>query len=98
MSEAVQHPFTYIRDYLASAFGLTADELTGDRTFGSLELDSIAQVEMFVTLSDHYGVQLDDSLAGDEMTLRQTADLVSAALESGGGRPKPQDAGAVAPG
>ncbi|MCD9144895.1 acyl carrier protein [Streptomyces albireticuli] len=96
MSEAAQPPFAYIRDYLASVFGLSADELTGDRTFGSLELDSIAQVEMFVTLSDHYGVQLDDSLACEETTLQQTADLVSAALE-GGDRPEPQDAGAVTP-
>lgn len=36
---------------------------------------------MFVTLSDHYRVQLDDSLANGEMTLRQTAELVIAALD-----------------
>lgn len=36
---------------------------------------------MFVTLSDHYRVHLDDSLANGEMTLRQTAELVIAALD-----------------
>ncbi|MFI1172653.1 acyl carrier protein [Streptomyces melanogenes] len=81
MSQPAQQPLDHIRTYLASAFGLPEAELTGDRTFESLELDSIAQVEMFVTLSDHYGVHLDDSLASGEMTLRQTADLISEALE-----------------
>ncbi|MCX4546374.1 acyl carrier protein [Streptomyces sp. NBC_01565] len=81
MSESVRQPLDYIRTYLASAFDMDMDELTGDRTFDSLELDSIAQVEMFVTLSDHYGIHLDDSLAKGEMTLRQTAELVAAARE-----------------
>ncbi|MFI5672932.1 acyl carrier protein [Streptomyces sp. NPDC051704] len=81
MSQPAQHPLEYIRTYLASEFNVAADELTDERTFDSLDLDSIAQVEMFVTLSDHYRIHLDDSLASGGMTLGQTADLVTAALE-----------------
>ncbi|MFF3070225.1 acyl carrier protein [Kitasatospora sp. NPDC057904] len=80
-----QHPLDHIRTYLARAFDLSVDELTAERTFESLELDSIAQVEMFVTLSDHYGIHLDDSWAHGGMTLQQTAGLVTAALEGIGG-------------
>lgn len=80
MSESAQQPFDFIRDYLASTFELAPQDLTGERTFDSLGLDSIAQVEMFVTLSDHYGVHLDDSLASGDMTLQQTADRVEAEL------------------
>ncbi|WP_329395360.1 acyl carrier protein [Streptomyces melanogenes] len=81
MSQPAKQPLDHIRTYLASAFDLPEGELTGDRSFESLELDSIAQVEMFVTLSDHYGIHLDDSLASGEMTLRQTAELITEALE-----------------
>ncbi|MGW2597196.1 acyl carrier protein [Streptomyces klenkii] len=68
-------------------------ELTCSRSFESLELDSIAQVEMFVTVSDHYGIQLDDSLARGDTTLQETADLVQEALDTAGGRQ--QDASAI---
>ncbi|MFI1100661.1 acyl carrier protein [Streptomyces melanogenes] len=95
MSQPAQQHLDHVRTYLASAFEIPEGELTGDRTFESLELDSIAQVEMFVTLSDHYGIHLDDSLANGEMTLRQTAELITEALE-GVGRQR-QDSGSPVP-
>ncbi|MBF6048429.1 hypothetical protein GO001_25005 [Streptomyces sp. NRRL B-1677] len=93
MGDPVQRPLDFIRDYLATAYGLNPGELTGSRSFDSLELDSIAQVEMFVTVSDHYGIQLNDSLARGNTTLQETADLVQEALEAAGGRQ--QDASAI---
>lgn len=80
MEDTISNPLDFIRDYLVSSAGLAAEDITGDRTFDSLGLDSIAQVEMFVTLSDHYGVHLDDSQASGDMTLARTAHLVTAEL------------------
>ncbi|MGW7065199.1 acyl carrier protein [Streptomyces sp. NPDC054904] len=91
----MSNPLEYIRTYLATGFDLPVEELTAERTFDSLDLDSIAQVEMFVTLSDHYGIRLDDSQAHGEMTLQDTAALVAAALEGIGGQR--QSADTVAP-
>ncbi|WP_338930501.1 acyl carrier protein [Streptomyces netropsis] len=82
MGEPVQRPFDFIRNYLATTYDLNPEELTGGRSFDSLELDSIAQVEMFVTVSDHYRIQLNDSLASGNTTLQETADLVQQALDS----------------
>ncbi|MFC5148794.1 acyl carrier protein [Streptomyces aureoversilis] len=93
MGEPVQRPFDFIRDYLATTYDLNPGELTGGRSFDSLELDSIAQVEMFVTISDHYRIQLDDSLASGNTTLQETADLVQQALDATGDRQ--QDASAL---
>ncbi|MEU3910305.1 acyl carrier protein [Streptomyces sp. NPDC029721] len=80
MTDPCATPLSYIQNYLASAHDLPLADLDGARTFESLDLDSIAQVEMFVTLSDHYRIHLDDSLATAEMTLAQTAKVVEEAL------------------
>ncbi|WP_424893169.1 acyl carrier protein [Streptomyces sp. XH2] len=82
MDEPVRQPFEFIRDYLSATYHLDSEKLTVDRSFDSLGLDSIAQVEMFVTLSDHYGIRLDDAHARGHITLRETADLVQEALDS----------------
>ncbi|MBP2400857.1 acyl carrier protein [Streptomyces syringium] len=86
MGPPVQPPFDFVRNYLATTYDLNPEELTGSRSFDSLELDSIAQVEMFVTVSDHYRIQLNDSLASGDTTLQETADLVQQALDAAGGR------------
>ncbi|MET7357982.1 acyl carrier protein [Streptomyces sp. NPDC005562] len=76
MNEYGQDTLAYITSYLAKTFGLPTETLTAEATFAGLNLDSIAQVELFVTLSDHYGIQLDDSLASERLTLGATAELV----------------------
>ncbi|MFH9069047.1 acyl carrier protein [Streptomyces alboflavus] len=73
-------PLDFITAYLAQTFAVPPEKLTAEATFASLDLDSIAQVELFVTLSDHYGVELDDSQASGRLTLGQTADLLRAEL------------------
>ncbi|MFJ8621897.1 acyl carrier protein [Kitasatospora sp. NPDC093550] len=83
-----RRPLDFITGYLAQAFDVPLQELTPEACFSDLALDSIAQVELFVTLSDHYGVQLDDSDATGRLTLRETADLVEAALAGSGAAPE----------
>ncbi|MFE2125301.1 acyl carrier protein [Streptomyces amritsarensis] len=80
MTDSFTTPLSYIQNYLAAAHDLPLADLSGTRTFESLDLDSIAQVEMFVTISDHYRIHLDDSLASADMTLSQTAEMVEQAL------------------
>ncbi|MEU9046210.1 MULTISPECIES: phosphopantetheine-binding protein [unclassified Kitasatospora] len=79
-----QRPLDFITSYLAQAFGVPQQELTPEASFSCLALDSIAQVELFVTLSDHYGVHLDDAHATGSLTLQETADLVEAAIADSG--------------
>ncbi|MET9644843.1 acyl carrier protein [Streptomyces syringium] len=88
MAELIQQSLDFIRDYLARECQVPPGELAEERTFDSLGLDSIAQVEMFVTLSDHYGVDLDHSLASSSTTLLQTAALVQTALDHGEEQPR----------
>ncbi|MCX5071003.1 acyl carrier protein [Streptomyces sp. NPDC054949] len=80
MDARSQEPLVFVTDFLARTFSLPAQRLAPEATFSSLDLDSIAQVELFVTLSDHFGIQLDDSQAHGELTLQQTADLVRTGL------------------
>ncbi|MEU6058244.1 acyl carrier protein [Streptomyces sp. NPDC047097] len=82
-----EDPLDFITRYLQRDFQVDAHQARPEATFSSLALDSIAQVELFVSLSDHYGVELDDSHASDQLTLRQTAELVHEGLRrAGGGR------------
>lgn len=76
MDAHAQETLVYITSFLQETFGLSAERLTAEATFASLRLDSIAQVELFVTLSDRYGIHLDDSLASEQLTLGATAKLV----------------------
>ncbi|WP_329438862.1 acyl carrier protein [Streptomyces sp. NBC_01426] len=75
-----QEPLAYITAFLTKDFRIPPQRLAPEATFSSLNLDSIAQVELFVTLSDRYGVELDDSLASGELTLGEMAGLVRAQL------------------
>ncbi|MET8980897.1 beta-ketoacyl-ACP synthase 3 [Streptomyces sp. NPDC004539] len=59
-------------------------EPTPDATYTSLGLDSLAVVELFVTLSDHWSITLDDTEADPELTVGATADLVERARDERG--------------
>ncbi len=48
---------------LTDKFEAPADKITPDITLGELELDSLAVVELYVTLQEHYGIPLDDTTA-----------------------------------
>lgn len=85
MDALSQEPLVFITGFLTNTFSVPEEGLRPETTFSSLDLDSIAQVELFVTLSDHYGIRLDDSCVSSELTLGQTAELVQAGLAGGGG-------------
>ncbi|MDT8913699.1 acyl carrier protein [Amycolatopsis sp. PS_44_ISF1] len=79
MTEEDRRHLDFITSYLADTFGVERKTLNPDRTFASLDLDSIAQVELFVTLAEHYGVHMDDARAHGGLTLAETAHMVTTA-------------------
>ncbi|MFB8777998.1 acyl carrier protein [Streptomyces broussonetiae] len=69
---------------LADKFESPAAKIDPHVTLSELELDSLAIVELFVTLQDHYGVELDDSHARPDMSLADLTALVEAQLTAAG--------------
>lgn len=72
--------YQHLVDVLVDKFEVAASGLTERTTLTELELDSLAVVELFVTLQDHYGVELDDSLARPDLSLAEITSLVDAQL------------------
>ncbi|MGA5285410.1 beta-ketoacyl-ACP synthase 3 [Streptomyces griseoincarnatus] len=69
---------------LADKFESPAANLDPQVTLGELDLDSLAIVELFVTLQDRYGVDLDDSHARPDMSLAALTALVETQLTAAG--------------
>ncbi|MGW8378359.1 acyl carrier protein [Streptomyces sp. ODS28] len=72
-----------VRDHLAGVltekFEVAPERLTPDATLAGLELDSLAVVELFLTLQEHWRVPLDENEEGaSELSLREIAALVEA--------------------
>lgn len=67
---------------LASGFGLEPDEVGPDRTFGELEMDSLALVELGLTAQQEFGVPIadDDIRSGD--TIAQAAKIIEVKVTS----------------
>ncbi|MER7985305.1 acyl carrier protein [Streptomyces noursei] len=72
--------YDHLVTVLADKFEVDAEEIRPDSTLGALELDSLAVVELYVTLQEHWGVPLDEDGATAELTLEQVAQAVSAQL------------------
>ncbi|MFG2288416.1 acyl carrier protein [Streptomyces sp. NPDC048595] len=83
--------YDHLVTVLADKFEVDADAMRPDSTLTALELDSLAVVELYVTLQEHYRIPLeeDDSAAG--LTLEQLARTVGAQLSAAGA---PADGGA----
>lgn len=80
MEAVPQTPYTYLSDVLAEKFEVDRAAIHETVTLRELDLDSIAVVELFVTLSDHWQIVLDDGEALPDLTLAATAALVEKAL------------------
>ncbi|MBT2384960.1 acyl carrier protein [Streptomyces sp. ISL-11] len=80
MDSAYQH----LVDVLTDKFESTVADMNPRTTLAELELDSLAVVELFITLQDHYGVELDDSQARPEMSLKDIVSLIRAQLNAEG--------------
>ncbi|MDN3020981.1 phosphopantetheine-binding protein [Streptomyces sp. S.PB5] len=74
-------PYEYLTDVLVEKFEVDRADIAETATFSDLDLDSLAVVELFVTLSDQWRVALDDSEAVPGLTLAATAALVDRALQ-----------------
>ncbi|WP_411122597.1 acyl carrier protein [Streptomyces sp. x-19] len=72
--------YDHLVTVLTDKFEVDAKEIRPDSTLGALELDSLAVVELYVTLQEHWGVPLDEDGATAELTLEQVAQVVSAQL------------------
>ncbi|MEU7500532.1 acyl carrier protein [Streptomyces griseofuscus] len=86
----MNHVYDRLVNLLHNKFEVPADRLGPTATLGELDLDSLAVVELYVTLQEEWGVALDDSAASAELTVAEVAHSVSEQLEPPA-RPVPHD-------
>jgi acyl carrier protein len=77
MDRAYDHLVTL----LADKFEVDSNRIASDATLGELDLDSLAVVELYVTLQEEWQIPLDDSAASAELTVADVARSVSALLD-----------------
>ncbi|PCG86532.1 acyl carrier protein [Streptomyces sp. WZ.A104] len=78
----MEHVYTRLVTLLGDKFEVAADLIRPDATLGDLELDSLAVVELYVTLQEEWGVPLDDSEAAAELTVDEVARSVAELLDA----------------
>ena len=61
---------------LSGKFQVPADLVRPDVSYDELGLDSLAVMELFLTLQEEWAVPLEDSEAVGTLTVRETADLI----------------------
>ncbi|MBB1243674.1 acyl carrier protein [Streptomyces durbertensis] len=76
MESTRQHAMTVLSTVLTEKFEVPADRIDDDATLADLELDSLAVVELLVTLQEELGVPLDDSEASGETTVGEVSRAV----------------------
>jgi acyl carrier protein len=79
--------YAHLVTVLADKFEADAAQIGPDVSLEALELDSLAVVELFVTLQDQWGVPLDDNDAHAHMTVRELAESIDAQLATAGATP-----------
>ncbi|MBT2377339.1 acyl carrier protein [Streptomyces sp. CB00316] len=80
----MERVYTHLVNLLGDKFEVAPDQIRPDATLGDLDLDSLAVVELHVTLQEEWGVPLDDSAATGELTVEEVARSVAALLEAEG--------------
>jgi acyl carrier protein len=70
---------------LNDKFEVPSERISHDATLDDLELDSLAVVELYVTLQEEWQVPLDDSTATADLTVDEVARAVAELLDE----PKP---------
>lgn len=68
---------------LGDKFEVDPDLIAPQATLGELDLDSLAVVELYVTLQEEWQVPLDDSDASADLTVADVARAVTALLDAG---------------
>ena len=61
---------------LSGKFQVPADLVRPDISYDELGLDSLAVMELFLTLQEEWAVPLEDSEAVGTLTVRETVDLI----------------------
>ncbi|MGW7414678.1 acyl carrier protein [Streptomyces sp. NPDC054863] len=79
----MQAVYDHLVTVLADKFEVDAALIGPDVCLDALELDSLAVVELLVTLQDHYGVPLEEGAATGDMTVRQVTEAVGSQLDAG---------------
>lgn len=74
---------THLTTLLTTKFEVPAGQITPTATLADLELDSLAVVELYVTLQEHWHIPLDDSEATDDRTVEEVARAVTVLLNPG---------------
>lgn len=75
--------YDHLVTLLSDKFEVDPDRITPDATLDTLELDSLAVVELYVTLQEQWQIPLDDSAASGELTVADVARAVTALLDEG---------------
>ncbi|MEU5366087.1 acyl carrier protein [Streptomyces sp. NPDC005925] len=65
---------------LVKNFGFETDEINPEDTFSQLELDSLALVELTLTVQQEFGIKLSDDDLGSDDTLGQAAEVIESKL------------------
>lgn len=77
----MDHVYDRLVTLLGDKFEVPADRIRPDTTLGDLDLDSLAVVELYVTLQEEWRIPLDDSTATAELTVDEVARSVAALLD-----------------
>jgi acyl carrier protein len=65
---------------ITGGFGIPEREISPQVTFGDLELDSIALVELALAVEEEFGVKIPDGELSDTDDLARAAHLIAAGL------------------
>jgi acyl carrier protein len=69
--------YDHLVTLLTGKFDVDAAEIRPEVSLGDLGLDSLAVVELFVTLQEHWEIPLEEGDPAAELTLRDVAQAVS---------------------
>lgn len=75
--------YDHLVTLLSDKFEVDADRIAPEATLDTLELDSLAVVELYVTLQEQWQIPLDDSGASGELTVADVARAVTTLLDVG---------------
>jgi acyl carrier protein len=77
----VDRVYDHLVTILSDKFEVDAERIGPHATLDDLELDSLAVVELYVTLQEEWQIPLDDSTASADLTVAQVALSVTALLD-----------------
>lgn len=81
--------YDHLVNVLTEKFEVDAARIRPDASLAGLDMDSLAVVEFFVTLQEHWNIPLDEGDAASELTLEQLAETVQRHLRAGEGASRP---------